>query len=540
MKRILAILLAVSLLLTLAACDEKKPEGPPEPTEWAISTEYITQKVAEYAASEELQFMLDNHKALADYHGQDKTYGPYLTGAAEVYALYGDGQGYRFILMYVEGDFQLAIDAYFESTAVVYDFDSDMLYDSLSQNRPELKEKYNVLRDTAMYIALNGGSCYEETLANLPNTFGGSQNPGYIFTRELTAEEVASINASLGLEPLPPRGMEARPELHTTAEERHSRIVDAVKQFAGSELYYKLYPDCDMPLVEAASEVAEEVSLGAHALVIKLAGADTSGGEEDKIVIDMKNDRVFTDPDFDKDWVDLNTPEKVTYLLASVYDRVVSGAEEFFWSSGTETNIHLTAEEVAAINEELTAYFEANPIERPIEPPTEPAAVEEMVETETEADRTPSQTVSGSVDWPVSEQYLVDTMLKIQQMEDYQFLAADPTILRLNKAYEYYLEDFEGMEVHLLMLRLGGIDKDHHGFSGDVFLVDLATGEIYSNFNVPMDGWNPFMGMTDACEAILGSMFWEDETIVPIWADMETIAAVPETVLKAVNIALIG
>lgn len=541
MKRIFAILLAVSLLLTLAACGEKKPEGPPEPTEWAITTEFITQKLAEYAASEELQFMLDNHKALADYHGQDKTYGPYLTGAAEVYALHGDGQGYRFILMYLEGDFQLAIDAYSESAAVVYDFDSGMLYDSLNQNRLELKEKYDVLRDTAMYIALNCGSSYEDNLANLPNSFGDDNNPSYIFTRELTAEEVASINDALGLEPVPLRGLEARPELHTTPEERHSRIVDAVKQFAGSELYYKLYPDYDMPLVEAASEVAEEVSLGAHALVIKLTGADTSGGEQDKIVIDMKNDRVFTDPDFDKDWADLNTPEKVTYLLASVYDHVVSGAEEFFWSSGTETNIHLTEEEIEAINKELTAYFEANPIERPTEPPTEPPTEHVMVEeSELEVSGQPSQTVSGSVDWPVSEQYLVDTMRKIQQTEDYQLLADDPNVIRLDGAYEYYLENFEGMEVHLLMLRLGGIDKDIHGFSGDVFLVDLATGEIYSNFNVPLDGWDPFTGILDACEAILSSMFWEDETIVPIWADMETIAAVPETALKAVNIALIG
>ena len=192
-------MLAASLILSLAGCGEKKPEGPPEPTEWAITTEFITQKLAEYAASEELQFLLDNHKALADYHGQDKTYGPYLTGAAEVYALYGDGQGYRFLLMYVEGDFQLAIDKFFESAAVVYDFDSDMLYDSLNQERPELKEKYDVLRDTAMYIALNCGSNYEDNLANLPNSFGDDNNPSYIFIRELTAEEEKALREAAGM-----------------------------------------------------------------------------------------------------------------------------------------------------------------------------------------------------------------------------------------------------------------------------------------------------------------------------------------------------
>ena len=161
-------------------------------------------------------------------------------------------------------------------------------------------------------------------------------------------------------------------------------------------------------------------------------------------------------------------------------------------------------------------------------------------ESEPEVSGQPSQTVSGSGEWSISEQDVADALRKIQQTEDYQFLAADPAMIQLDAAYEYYLEDFEGMEVHLLLLRLGGIDKDRHGFSGDVFLVDLATGAIYSNFNVPLDGWDPFTGMIDACEVLLSTMFWEDETIVPIWSDMETIATVPQNVLDAVNTALAG
>ena len=276
--------------------------------------------------------------------------------------------------------------------------------------------------------------------------------------------------------------------------------------------------------------------MGAHALVIKLSGADTSGGEQDELIVDMKTDLVYTNAEFAEDWAGADTPEKVAFLLAAVYDNIVSGAEEFFWSSGTETNIRLTEEEIEAINKELTAYFEANPIERPTEPPTEiptePVAVEE---SEPEVSGQPSQTVSGSGEWSISEQDVADALRKIQQTEDYRFLATDPTLIQLDAAYEYYLEDFEGMEVHLLLLRLGGIDKDRHGFSGDVFLVDLATGAIYSNFNVPLDGWDPFMGMIDVCEVLLSTMFWEDEAVLPIWSGMESIITAPQTVLDAVN-----
>ena len=297
-------------------------------------------------------------------------------------------------------------------------------------------------------------------------------------------------------------------------------IVDAVKQFAGSELYYTRYPDYDMPLVEAAAEVAEEVSLCTHSLVIKLKDADTSGSEQGKIVIDMKDGQIYTDAEFDWEWAALDTPEKVAYLLAAVFERVATGAEEFFWSSGTETNILLTEEEIAAINQELTAYFEANPIERPTEPPTEASA---EVESSAEVSEETEPLVAPEAENAVSTVEIDNDLLKrIQETEDYQFLAEDPSTISVNKAYEYILEDFEGLKVHVLMLQLGGIDRDRHGISADVFLVDLATGEIYSNFNVPFDGWEPFTGMMDVYEVILSTCFWTgDDT--QIWSEMERI-----------------
>lgn len=60
MKRVICFLLAVFLCVSLGACGENgldKPAGPPEPTEWVISTEYISQRVLEFKESEELKFL---------------------------------------------------------------------------------------------------------------------------------------------------------------------------------------------------------------------------------------------------------------------------------------------------------------------------------------------------------------------------------------------------------------------------------------------------------------------------------------------------
>ena len=62
MKRVTALLLAISMMLSLAACGEKEPEGPPEPTEWVISTEYITQRMQELISIEVKEILVgDSH-----------------------------------------------------------------------------------------------------------------------------------------------------------------------------------------------------------------------------------------------------------------------------------------------------------------------------------------------------------------------------------------------------------------------------------------------------------------------------------------------
>ena len=545
MKRFLCFLLAVFLCISLCACGEsgpKKPIGPPEPTEWVISTEYISQRVLEFKESDELKFLQDTFaETVVEFFGTDKVYGPYLTGAAEVYALRGDGKGQHYILMGFEGDMKFSPDSYCDRVQVVYDIDSDCFYDSLSQNRMELRDHYSIIQDSAIFITINGGSNYQEALENIPRTFGGdSRFPGYVFTRELTVDEISSINTALGLEPLPLRGEAARTELDTTPEERQQIIVDAVKQLAETELYYELYPDCKQPMVDAAAEFAIVTSMDTHNIIIKLADANTEryGETSEKLVVDMKTGTVYTQMEFDWEaWTE--TPEGIANILADVSEHVFDGQEEFFWSSGEESNYKLTEDEIAAINEELTDYFAENPIEPlPTEPPAEPEienpeSAEEVVEEITQEMPAATETVTFSV----SNQFVVDALLKIQNTEHYQTYAEDPSTIGLDAAYEYYLEDFEGFEVHLIMLRAAGIDTDLHGFSSNVFLVNPDTGAIYSEFELGLDYTGNIGKIEDAYVAILCSSFWNgDDT--GIWSEMEQLTSIPQNDLEAINNAL--
>ena len=541
MKKAILFLLAAALCVSFWACGEKKPEGPPEPSEWVINTEYITQRVTEFAASEELKFLQDNYEALVDYHGNDKAYGPYLTGAAEVYALRGDGKGQHYILMGIEGDMQLAIDTYVDRIQVVYDIDSGSYYDSLSQNRMELRDHYSVIQDSAIFITINGGSNYQEALENIPRTFGrGTLNPGYVFMRELTTDEVDSINTALGLEPLPLRGEAARPELDTTPAERQQIIVDAVKQLAETELYYELYPDCKKPMVDAAAEFAIVTSMDTHNIIIKLADANTEryGETSEKLVVDMKTGTVYTQMEFDWEaWT--ATPEGIAHILADVCEYVFDGQEEFFWSSGEESNYKLTGDEIAAINEELSDYFDENPIEPlPTEPPEETESenaesAEELVEEIPQ--KMPVLTENGALS--VSNQFVIDALRSIQNTKHYQTYAVDPATIGLQAAYEYYLEDFEGFEVHLIMLRVAGIDADLYGFSSNVFLVNPDTGAIYSEFELGLDYTGNIGKIEDAYVAILCSSFWQGDSDF-FWSEMDTITSIPESDQNAINNAL--
>lgn len=74
MKRTLSFILALAMMLFLCACGSKEPEGPPEPSEWVINTEYISQRVTEFKTSEELKFLQDIYaETVVEFYGTDKS-----------------------------------------------------------------------------------------------------------------------------------------------------------------------------------------------------------------------------------------------------------------------------------------------------------------------------------------------------------------------------------------------------------------------------------------------------------------------------------
>lgn len=186
--------------------------------------------------------------------------------------------------------------------------------------------------------------------------------------------------------------------------------------------------------------------------------------------------------------------------------------------------------------ERMSADAETEP---PAEPETEAMVdVTEYVEADAQqpAEKIPQeiQAAGESNEPSVSNQFVVDAIWNIQNTKHYQTYAADPSAIGLQAAYEYYLEDFEGFEVRLLMLRVGGIDTDLHGFSSDVFLVNPDTGVIYSEFDLGLDYTGNIGKIEDAYVAILCSSFWQGDDTV-IWSDMEEITSIPQSDLNEIN-----
>lgn len=258
--------------------------------------------------------------------------------------------------------------------------------------------------------------------------------------------------------------------------------------------------------------------------------------------------------------------EKYTQIEGSAAAGILSRPHETFdelpsneplW---TEYELYkmLTGEEVAAVNTALGVeepaddiqyeHLPTEPLETPdAEPESEPAPdmdeipAEEVQEAET-GDEQPKENIVESpkaVDGAltVDNQFLIDAARNIQSSKHYQEYAADSSTIRLKAAYEYRLEDFEGFDVHLLMLVVDGIDTDMYGFSADVFLIDPVTGALYSEFNVDLNAeWN-FQCVEDTYVPILASSFWMGSDDI-IWSDMEQIIQILQEELDKLNNAL--
>ena len=213
----------------------------------------------------------------------------------------------------------------------------------------------------------------------------------------------------------------------------------------------------------------------------------------------------------------------------------------------------LTEEEVAAVNtalgvEEPSDEIQYEQLETPdAEPENESVPdMDEIPEGEVQEPETGGEqpeenaveslkAVNGVLS--VDNQFLINAARNIQSIKHYQEYAADLSTIQLKAAYEYRFEDFESFDVHLIMLRVDGIDTDMYGFCADVFLVDPATGEVYSEFNVDLNAeWN-FQSVEDTYAPILSSSFWMDPSVI-IWSDAEQITQFPQEDLTAINNAL--
>jgi len=213
----------------------------------------------------------------------------------------------------------------------------------------------------------------------------------------------------------------------------------------------------------------------------------------------------------------------------------------------------LPADEIAAVNTALGVeeplgdiQYERMSADAETETPAETETgaiidVTEFVEADVQqsAEETPQeiQSTVASDEFSVSNQFIIDAIRNIQNTKHYQTYAGDPSAIQLKVAYEYHLEDFEGFDIHLLMLAVDGIDTDMYGFCSNVFLVDPVNGAIYSEFNVDLNAdWN-FHSEEGAYAPILASWFWQDPSVV-IWSDMEQITLIPQADLDSINNSL--
>ena len=205
----------------------------------------------------------------------------------------------------------------------------------------------------------------------------------------------------------------------------------------------------------------------------------------------------------------------------------------------------LTAEELSVVNKALGVempaegiIYEPLPTEPPTEAPTEASSeapvgeFDETIPVDTPAVEAPA-VQSGEVS--INEQFLADTVKNFQSGKRYQEVASDPGSIHIISAFEYVMPDFQGHDVHVLVIRVDGVDTDMWGFSADTFLVDLRTGNIWHDGNLDVDNWGEFATLEHAFACIISTTVWEQQII---WGDMETRTDLPQSMIDSANASL--
>jgi len=201
----------------------------------------------------------------------------------------------------------------------------------------------------------------------------------------------------------------------------------------------------------------------------------------------------------------------------------------------------LNAEELAKVNKALDVekptegiLYEPLPTEPPTEAPMEEPAEEavEDIPVDAPAVELPAAQ-SGEV--TVSEQFLADAVQNFQNSKRYQEVAGDPSSIHIVAAFEYAMPDFQGYDVHVLVVRVDGVDTDMWGFSADTFLVDIRTGNIWHEGNLDVDNWGDFATLEHAFACIISTAVWEQQII---WSDMEARTDLSQSMIDAANTSL--
>ena len=179
------------------------------------------------------------------------------------------------------------------------------------------------------------------------------------------------------------------------------------------------------------------------------------------------------------------------------------------------------------------------PTETPTDAPTEAPAEEPVVETPVENIPADASAVKvpaiQSGEATTSAQFLTDAAKLFQSSKRYQEVAGDPSSIRIRAAFEYSLSDFVKHNVHVLVVRLEGIDTDMWGFSADTFLMDIATGNIWHENNLDVNNWGDFAMPEDAFACIICTPVWEQDSI---WNEDETRTDLPQSVIDEANASL--
>lgn len=336
-------------------------------------------------------------------------------------------------------------------------------------------------------------------------------------------------------------------------------VIGTVAEFMTSAEYQKMLSDFEVsfhddtarlivrkPYVKAAVEFYLD-DPACHLLILLLSGdfaTESFYNNQLTLVYDMDSG-VFYDslnsaePRQAEKYAPYQEKPQTTllYIPDDVYTNLHDGD---FILSELERTTFLTAGELEAVNKALGTeeagegiVYEKLPTEAPSEEAVEGSAEEPAKALDWEISADAPVSLGGAV--TVSEQALADIAKTFRSTQRYQETAYEPSNIRIAAAFEYSMPDFEGHDVHVLVIRVDGANTDMWGMSADTFLVDISTGDIWHEGNLDINNWGDFTSIEECFAAILCSPVWEADGI---WSEDETRTDLPQSMIDAANACL--